>query len=136
MYKGRQLDQREGATADEATQLRWEAGVRHFFSNFNTTAWAEVEEQSELTPDQVASCGGRAPEEQDKIPRLARLSSHDLLVALDNALRSCNLSLRHFACGPQPLPGPLLTLSLDQARLLKLFVFNKLLPQMFFACKN
>lgn len=120
-----QLNQSEDAVADEATVLRWECGMRLFFCNFDRTAWQQSEEQAdgglEATEE---TAGGRAPEETDKIPRLARLSSYDLLVALDNALRSCHLSLRHFASGPQPLPGPLLTLSLDQVCATRIFYFE------------
>ena len=103
--------------------------MRRFFCDFERTAWqdsgtAEVgphpaaggearagAQLADVSPDaqSAASAGGGAPGSSaaspakifPKVPRVVRLASHDLLVALDNALRSVGLSFAHFSPAPR-----------------------------------
>ena len=152
-----------------ATNKRWVFGMRAFFQDFSAELWKglldrdttkEPGGQASEQPDGRASeqPDGRALEQPDgrasqaasnkqakslkqsKAPAApARLSSHDLLVCLDNSLAQVGLPLRSFLprtqnksffffycfvavflsherLGPFQQPGPLLVLALDQAR--------------------
>ena len=77
-----------GATARD----RWVYGVKNFFEDLSATHWwaSAAQKEPSARPDLPDSCWA-------KVPRPARLSSHDFLVALDNFLRGAGLSLSSFA---------------------------------------
>jgi hypothetical protein len=114
---------------------RWIFGMRRFFADLSSLQQGS----------QNCSAGANLK----TLPAPNRMSAHDLLVALDNALRSLGYELVDFLSeskfqttkqqqqlnvhqlqierlrrGPCKLPGPLLVLSLDQARFV-FFVFSK-----------
>jgi hypothetical protein len=115
---------------------RWIFGMRHFFADLSSLQQGS----------QNCSAGANLK----TLPAPNRMSAHDLLVALDNALRSLGYELVDFLSeskfqttkqqqqlnahqlqierlrrGPCKLPGPLLVLSLDQARFVFFFQIKK-----------
>ena len=81
----------------DALQARWSLGLQNFFRDFTEHACNET--SGELGPAAKAA-ENKTKKGQENLPGQDRMSSHDLLVCLDNALRSLGLSLASFT--PKP----------------------------------
>jgi hypothetical protein len=86
----------------DSLQARWSLGLQNFFRDFSEHAWKKTSgepsrEASEKTKP------ARARNTTEGVAGHERMSSYDLLVCLDNALRSLGLGLASFA--PKPAQG-------------------------------
>ena len=81
-----------------ALQSQWEHGLRSFLQDFGSHRWKQECHEEEDSERQSLQKAGPAEDWQ-----AARMSSHDLLVCLDNALRGVGLALASFvrSSGPQ-----------------------------------
>ena len=82
----------------DALQARWSLGLQNFFRDFSEHTWkkssgepGQQASETTLSKTRKSTAGATGHE---------RMSSHDLLVCLDNALRSLGLGLASFA--PKP----------------------------------
>jgi hypothetical protein len=74
---------------------RWVYGMKNFFEDISASMWWETTQRMVGTEDpaQLLEPEGKL----GKVPKLQRLSSYDVLVALDQSLRAAGLSLADFS---------------------------------------
>ena len=74
---------------------RWVYGMKNFFEDISASMWWETTQRMVGTEDpaQLFEAEGKL----GKVPKLQRLSSYDVLVALDQSLRAAGLSLADFS---------------------------------------
>jgi len=74
---------------------RWVYGMKNFFEDISASLWWETTARMVGTdnPAETVDCEPKF----GKVPKLQRLSSHDVMLALDNCLRSAGLSLASFS---------------------------------------
>jgi hypothetical protein len=74
---------------------RWVYGIKNFFEDISASMWWETTKRMGGTEDpaQLLDAEGKL----GKVPKLQRLSSYDVLVALDQSLRTAGLSLADFS---------------------------------------
>ena len=81
----------------DSLHARWSLGLQNFFRDFSELVWKKTSGDGE--PGQQAR-PTKTKNKTEGVTGHERMSSHDLLVCLDNALRSLGLGLASFA----PLP--------------------------------
>ena len=82
----------EASTLGATARDRWVYGMKNFFEDLSATHWwaSAAQKEPSARPDLPDASWA-------KVPRPARLSSHDFLVALENCLRGAGLTLSSFA---------------------------------------
>ena len=78
-----------------ASRDRWVYGMKNFFEDISDSLWWETTARMVGTDDPAQNDQGKP--KFGKVPKLQRLSSHDVMLALDNCLRSAGLSLAMFS---------------------------------------
>ena len=81
--------------AAAASRDRWVYGMKNFFEDISDSLWWETTARMVGTDDPAQNDQGKP--KFGKVPKLQRLSSHDVMLALDNCLRSAGLSLAMFS---------------------------------------
>jgi len=77
--------------ASSALQARWAYGMQSLFQDFSSHHWKQSHVDEDEEEDEGTPCS-----KQPALGPQNRMSSHDLLVCLDNALRSVGLDLQAF----------------------------------------
>ena len=74
---------------------RWVYGMKNFFEDISASIWWETTTRMVGTDDPAQLLDSE--KKLGKVPKLQRLSSYDVLVALDQSLRTAGLSLADFS---------------------------------------
>jgi hypothetical protein len=83
------------ALAASLARDRWVYGMKNFFEDISGSIWWETTERMDSREDPARLLDSKG--KSGKVPKLQRLSSYDVLVALDQSLRAAGLSLANFS---------------------------------------